>query len=324
MLPLHPTLGWMLPGMFGALSAGPMARLVSLRGKPQELVRKRVGSLKTWWVITPTIAATVLLGQVAVAVLFVIVGWLALREYAQLIGKRTEDRSMEVIAFVLVPLHYVLVCFGTSVGAAMTLPLAALIVMSISQTVAERTDGFTKSVTGWYWALMLLVFGPSCAVLLWTIPAEQSADVGPVGWFLFLVILTEMNDIAQAFFGRRWGKRHIAPKVSPHKTWEGLWGGVAVTTLLAVVLSPVLTPFGANAGSMPYPNGLGLTFALGAGLLISVIGYLGDINLSAVKRDAGVKDSGTLLPGQGGILDRIDSLTFTAPAFYGFVLWSLS
>lgn len=324
MLTLHPTLGWMLTGMIGALSAGTLARLISLRGKPQDLVSKRVGSLKTWWVIAPTIAATVLLGQLAVSVLFVVIGWLALREYAQLTRVRTEDRWLEFIALALVPLHYGLVCFGSAMAAALVLPLGALLAMSICQTVAERTDGFTRSVTSWYWALILLVYGPSHAVLLWTIPADQCADVGPVGWFLFLLILTEMNDISQAFFGRKWGKRRIAPKVSPHKTWEGLWGGAATTTLLAVALAPLLTSFGAVVNSWPYPQGAGLGYAIAAGLLISVLGYLGDINLSAVKRDVGVKDSGTLLPGQGGILDRIDSLTFTAPAFYGFVLWSLS
>ncbi len=166
---------------------------------------------------------------------------------------------------------------------------------------------------------MLLVYAPSFAVMLWSIPVDQSAAVGPVGWFLYLLILTEMNDIAQAFFGRHWGKRRIAPVVSPLKTWVGLYGGIVTTATLAVLLAPLLTAFGGMGASYREALRSGLVQAAGAGLLISIIGYFGDINLSAVKRDAGVKDSGTLLPGQGGILDRIDSLTFTAPAFYGFV-----
>ena len=88
------------------------------------------------------------------------------------------------------------------------------------------------------------------------------------------------------------------------------------------MLAPLLTSFGGPVGA--YPNAVTAAFLYSAvaGLLISVTGFFGDINLSAVKRDAGVKDSGTLLPGQGGVLDRIDSLTFTAPAFYCFVIWS--
>lgn len=135
------------------------------------------------------------------------------------------------------------------------------------------------------------------------------------------MILTESNDIARAFFGRHWGKQLIAPVVSPFKTWVGFYGGMLTTITLAILLGPLLTSFGGTEKSYPETLASGMTASTAAGMLISITGYFGDINLSAVKRDAGVKDSGTLLPGQGGILDRIDSLTFTAPAFYCFVKW---
>lgn len=324
----HSTLGWMLVAVFTALSIGSLSRLISLYGKPQELVRKRVGSLKTWWVIVPTFAIAVLLGQFAVAAVFAIAGGLAVREYARLASSRTEDRDLQRIVLSLIPAHYLLICFGYATAAMLFLPIGALIALSISQTASGRAAGFTRTVPVWYWGLILLVYGPSFAVMLWNVPASQSADVGPVGWFLYLMILTEINDIAQAFFGRHWGKRRIAPVISPFKTWGGFYGGMATTVTLAVVLSPFLTSFGGNAvseittNSYAVPMIVGLSNAVAGGLLVSVIGYFGDINLSAVKRDAGVKDSGTLLPGQGGILDRIDSLTFTAPAFYCFVLWT--
>lgn len=321
---IHPTLGWMLVGVFAALGVGSLSRLVSLYGKPQELVRKRVGSLKTWWVIAPTFAVAVLLGQFAVAVVFAIAGGLALREYARLVSSCTANHDLLRTMLSLVPAHYLLICCGNLTASLLFLPIGALIVLSISQTASGRAEGFTQAVPAWYWGLMLLVYGPSFAVMLFSVPSGQSAGVGAVGWFLYLMILTEMNDIAQAFFGRHWGNRLIAPVVSPFKTWVGFYGGMVTTVTLAILLAPILTSFGGI--SMAYPDALtvGLTKALMAGLLISTIGYFGDINLSAVKRDVGVKDSGTLLPGQGGILDRIDSLTFTAPAFYCFVLWTIS
>jgi phosphatidate cytidylyltransferase len=129
---------------------------------------------------------------------------------------------------------------------------------------------------------------------------------GGAGWFLFLMRLTEFDDIAQALVGRSIGRRKIAPVVSPHKTWAGFVGGVLLTSLLAGLLGRWLTPW------QP-------TVAMLAGLLISLAGFLGDLNISGIKRDRGVKDSSNLLPGQGGVLDRIDSLTFAAPAFYGFI-----
>jgi len=319
---LHPTLGWMLAGVFAALIVGSLARLVSLYGKRPELVRKRVDSLKTWWVIAPTFAAAVILGQFAIAVVFAVASGLALREYARLVSSRTDECDLQRIALSMIPAHYLLICFDYPTTRLLFLPIGALLVLSISRTAAGLPNGFTHAVPSWYWGLILLVYAPSFAVMLWNIPPEKSASVGPVGWFLYLMILTEMNDIAQAFFGRHWGNRLIAPVVSPFKTWVGFYGGVATTVTLAVLLAPLLTSFGGNLDSYTIAMKTGLTYAIAAGLLISIIGYFGDINLSAVKRDAGVKDSGTLLPGQGGILDRIYSLTFTAPAFYGFVLWA--
>lgn len=323
-MPIHPTLGWMLVGVFAALGVGSLSRLVSLYGKPQDLVSKRVGSLKTWWVIAPIFAVAVLLGQIAVAVVFAIAGGLALREYAQLVSSRTEDHDLLRIASSLIPAHYLLICFGNATASMLFLPVGALVVLSISQTAAGRPDGFTRAVPMWYWGLMLLVYAPSFAVMLFSVSPGHNAEVGAVGWFLYLMILTEMNDIAQAFFGRHWGRRLIAPVVSPFKTWVGFYGGLVTTVTLAILLAPILTSFGGTGSSYQEALAVGLVKAMAAGLLISIVGYFGDINLSAVKRDVGVKDSGTLLPGQGGILDRIDSLTFTAPAFYCFVLWTLS
>ena len=316
---IHPTLGWMLVALFGTLAVGSLSRLISLRGKPADLVRNRVGSLKTWWVIAPTFAIAIVLGQVAVAVVFVVIGWLALSEYARLVGTRTEDRWLQRISLILVPLQYATICLQWTLAAHLLLPIAGLILLSVSQTAVGRVQGFRQAVATWYWALLLLVYGPSHAVMLWSLPVEQSADVGPVGWFLFLIVLTEMNDISQAFFGRHWGVRKIAPVVSPFKTWVGFVGGVVTTTALAVAFAPLLTTLAGDAAQWSLPGGNGLMRSVAAGLLISIVGFFGDINLSAVKRDVGVKDSGTLLPGQGGVLDRIDSLTFTAPAFYFFV-----
>lgn len=317
------TPGWILTGVFAALSAGSLARLVSLRGKPKELVRQRVGSLGTWWVVVPLFASAVLLGQMAVAVLFVLIGDLALREYARLIPASARDRTLERIAPIAVPIHYALICLGGTELAIGFIPIVMLIVFSLSRTLVGRTTDFTSAVSAWCWGLLLLVYAPSHAVMLWSLPESWCAEIGPVGWFVYLLILTEMNDIAQAFFGRHWGKRRIVPAVSPFKTWTGLIGGVLTTITLAVVLAPVLTPFELTPEVNHQLITPGWLHAVAAGLLIAVMGFLGDINLSAVKRDAGVKDSGTLLPGQGGVLDRFDSLTFTAPAFYCFVLWTM-
>lgn len=122
---------------------------------------------------------------------------------------------------------------------------------------------------------------------------------------IFLVVATELNDISQYLWGKSLGKIRVTPKVSPNKTLAGLLGGILTTTLLAAIFGPLLTP-------------MNWIHSLSAGVIISLSGFCGDVVMSAIKRDFGVKDSGKLLPGHGGILDRLDSLIYTAPLFFHF------
>jgi phosphatidate cytidylyltransferase len=163
---------------------------------------------------------------------------------------------------------------------------------------------------------MLIVFGLSHVVVLTRLPpAAEAPAIEPVAWCVYVILLTEVNDIAQALIGRRLGKHQMAPTFSPGKTWEGLAGGFIVTAGLALLLAPWLTSL-----TLARPTWLGSCLAVTAGAIISLCGLLGDLNMSGLKRESGVKDSSQLLPGMGGMIDRIDSLTLTAPAFYYFAL----
>ncbi|MEO5340083.1 MAG: phosphatidate cytidylyltransferase [Magnetococcus sp. MYC-9] len=123
-----------------------------------------------------------------------------------------------------------------------------------------------------------------------------------------LLLMIWATDVGAFFAGRRWGERKLAPHISPGKTVAGFWGGV--------VLASVVGGGMAHGFSLPY-DGLEATL-LGAAL--SVVGQMGDLAESMLKREAGVKDSGQLIPGHGGALDRLDSLLFAAPVYYIF-LW---
>jgi phosphatidate cytidylyltransferase len=155
---------------------------------------------------------------------------------------------------------------------------------------------------------MTMVFSISHVAYLLVLPAVAGSRAGGAGLLLYLVFLTQANDVAQFLWGKSLGKNKIVPSVSPNKTWEGFLGGVGTTTVLAALLSGLLTPL-----SVPQ--------SLLAGILIATAGFVGDVTISAVKRDIGVKDSGSLLPGHGGIMDRIDSLTYTAPLFFHFIYY---
>jgi CDP-diglyceride synthetase len=182
-----------------------------------------------------------------------------------------------------------------------------LLLIPARMVLAGETEGFLKAAGTLHWGLMTTVFSLSHAAYLLALPSETNT-AGGAGLLFFLVFLTQFNDVAQYTWGKVFGKDPVVPKVSPKKTQQGLAGGVLTTLLASWVIAPYLTPLNHQE-------------ALLAGLLIGLGGFLGDVVISAIKRDIGVKDSGSLIPGHGGIMDRVDSLTFTAPLFFHFLYY---
>ena len=151
---------------------------------------------------------------------------------------------------------------------------------------------------------MLTVYSISYIAYLLVLP-EKNSQAGVIGPVLFLLFITQFNDVCQYIWGKILGKHPIIPKVSPNKTWEGFLGGVTTTTISSGFIAPLLTPLDFYQGLI-------------AGAIIGVSGFIGDVVISSVKRDLQIKDSGHLIPGHGGILDRLDSLTYTAPLFFHY------
>jgi phosphatidate cytidylyltransferase len=133
----------------------------------------------------------------------------------------------------------------------------------------------------------------------------------PDGWKLvfFLLLVVWLGDSGAYYVGKKFGKHKLSPRISPKKTIEGLAGGIAVSIIAAVVIH------------FTFFRNFPLHHAIIAGVLLSVAGVVGDLAESMWKRSAAVKDSGTLLPGHGGFLDRFDSILFTAPILYCY--WTL-
>jgi phosphatidate cytidylyltransferase len=153
---------------------------------------------------------------------------------------------------------------------------------------------------------MTTVFTLSHIAYLLQLP-ERGGALGAT-LVLFLVLVTQFGDVAQYTWGKLFGRHKVMPTVSPNKSYEGLLGGIASAFLLVVLLAPHLTPLTRNE-------------SLVAGFFLPLAGFLGDVSIAAIKRDIGVKDSGSSIPGHGGILDRVDSLTFTAPLFFHFLYY---
>ena len=305
---------WAIAILMASLVLGSIARFIALRNAEQELRDKRLASLRTWWMLAIAISIGLLLGRLGICLLLATASCIAWGELTRMAALREQDRVAVKAGFILILVNYALILLGAIDLHRVFLPLAAPAVFAVLLLIQDEPRGYIRSTGALLWGIMFLGYGVSHGALLMSLPATANGPIGAAGWFLFIVILTECDDIFQAITGRLFGahKRHrIAPVISPNKTWEGFFGGLAVIAVLAPLLAPRLTELE------------GYTGPLLIAALVSVAGFFGDINMSGIKRDAGVKDSSKLLPGMGGVIDRVDSLTMTAPMYVYFLYWWL-
>lgn len=192
-------------------------------------------------------------------------------------------------------------------GVALLLLVPALVIPSIWLALYSPRRNFLNN---WVWAVVVIFY------LGWTLSHYVALRDMPQGkeWVLFALLPTFACDTSAFFVGRAWGKHQLAPTISPGKTKEGAMGGVLGAMAASLLLTFIFKEFGSGFS-------LGYWHAAILGCLISIFAQLGDLVESRFKRIAKVKDSGTLLPGHGGILDRIDSIVFTGLVVYYYVSW---
>ncbi len=221
---------------------------------------------------------------------------------------------------------------------------STLIIISADSTISSITDSYLDSIKAPLFLLVLAVVLPLMwalrhgelristdrwawttagilyiGVLLSLLVSLRGMDDGR-NWILFVLLTSFASDTTAFLIGRKWGRRKLAPAISPGKTWEGAIAGV----IGAIVLSLIFVP--GQFGSLPNPLFLSpLNFSSAAllGLAVSISGQFGDLVESMIKRNMNAKDSGRLLPGHGGILDRMDSIVFAGAVVYYFVLWAI-
>lgn len=259
--------------------------------------------IKSWWVMIAVFSAALLSPPIVSVWFFGLVSYLAFKEFVSIVPLRRADRRSLFYAYLAIPIQYALVAHAYYGLFIVFIPVWVFFLLPFRFILAKQTAGFLQSISMVSWGLMITVFAVSHAAMLIQFPADQANPAGGAGLILFLAVLNQGNDVAQFVWGKLLGRRKILPDVSPNKTWEGFLGGAATTTLLAALLHGWLTPF-----SLP--------FSLFIGAALAGAGFIGDVTLSAIKRDLKIKDAGALIPGHGGILDRIDSLSLSAPLFF--------
>lgn len=294
-----------LAGLVGALAvASLVAFILRLRAgsEASPVLDNLSARIKAWWVMIVLLGAAFLAGRHAVVVLFALVSFAALREFITLTPTHRADHfALFISFFVVLPMQYWLVWIDWYGFFAVLIPVYAFLILPIVAVVFVDPKDFLARTTETQWGLMISVYCISHVPAMLTLDIPGYRDRNPL-LVIFLLIVVQSSDVLQYVWGKLLGRHKIAPGVSPSKTVEGLVGGVACATALGACLWQ-MTPF------RPWQAAV-------MALIATMMGFLGGLVMSAIKRDRGVKDWGHLIEGHGGMLDRLDSVAFSAPIFF--------
>ncbi|HEY2883369.1 MAG TPA: phosphatidate cytidylyltransferase [Pirellulales bacterium] len=263
--------------------------------------------LRAWWMMCALLAAARFLGEGWTVAMFGLISFVALREFITITPTRLGDHRALFWAFVLfTPLQYVLVGLNRYQLFNVLIPVYAFLFVparvALSGDFKRYLERVAKIQTGLMICVYCLSFAP--ALLNLKIPNYDAN----YRLLIFFILIVQLGDAMQYIWGKLIGRHLIVPTISPNRTWEGFGGSVASNALIGAALFWA-TPF------QPWQ-------AAGMAMVVTVLGFCGGLTMSAIKRDRGVKDYGTLVEGHGGVLDRIDSICFAAPVFY-HLIWTM-
>ena len=272
---------------------------------PHAVIDNLNARINAWWLMILIIFAAAALGFYGVIGLFFVISFMALREFLSLLYIRRGDHlALAACFYVILPLQYFLVAIDWFSMFTIFIPVYGFLFLPILSALLGDTAHFLDRSTKVQWALMISVFCISHIPAILTLDIEGFEDKKLL-LMIFLILVVQSSDVLQYVWGKLFGKHKIAPKLSPSKTVEGFVGGVVSASVLGGLLY-WLTPFNPVQAVL-------------ISLLICLMGFLGGLVMSAMKRSMGVKDWGNMISGHGGMLDRMDSLCFAAPIFFHVV-----
>ena len=305
----NPNLLTLFAGIFAVLVlasvVGIVLRAKVAHGEPHPTIDNLIARVNAWWVMVVVLGLAFAFGKTGVVVLFGFISFMALREFVSLSYTRRGDHwALAMVFFFFLPLQYVLVGIEWYGLYSILIPVYAFLTLPIFASLSADLTRFFERTSKLQFALMVCVYCISHVPALMTlrIPGFEGGNILLIAW---LVLVVQGSDVLQYVWGKLLGKRKIAPELSPSKTVEGFAGGVASATLVGASLA-WLTPFA------PWQAGV-------IALVVCLMGFFGGLVMSAMKRDRGVKDWGTMIEGHGGMLDRLDSVIFAAPVYFHVV-----
>ncbi|MDP4096335.1 phosphatidate cytidylyltransferase [Paenibacillus sp. P96] len=254
--------------------------------------------IKTWWGMFFIFCLATLFNAVVSLLSLMVLTFFALKEYFSMIKTRKADRRLFLWAYLSIPVQFYWIYIGWYGMFIVFIPIYVFLFLPLPRLINKGTVGFLRSVSSTQWGLMLMVFGLSHLAYFQFATPQYGA-----GLVLFLVVLTQLNDVIHEVASIYFGKRKIVPTANPHVTWEGFASAFVVTTVGSYFIYPYLTPF---------DPAFGLIF----GMLISLSGFFGSLTVSVLKRDLLIADDDKFDALKQSYLSRVDSLTYTSPVFF--------
>lgn len=275
---------------------------IKVKSKEMQNVSSRITS---WWFICMVIILSFLGGKIGACLLFCGVSALGFWEYLKALKLTSAPKPLLIASYLFIGLQYGIIYINDYDLFLIFIPLASQIVLGLTLVFMQKINNFIQNIGLLHWGLLLTTFCLSHLAFFMNLDNPKTSEAEPLGLITYVLILTQFNDVAQFIFGKSLGRLKIIPRVSPNKTLEGLIGGIVATSIFSYYLGPFLTPLNAHE-------------SIGAGILLSLSGFFGDVFMSSVKRDRQIKDFSNFIPGHGGVLDRVDSLIIAAPVFFHY------
>jgi phosphatidate cytidylyltransferase len=299
----HRATVWMVTGVLGALAgAALLIQVLAATGRLSAATRtelwRRLGS---WCVMAPLFLGPVLLGAAWTIGAVAVLSLLCYREFARATGLFREREVSGLVVLGILAITFACIDHWYDLFMALT-PLSVVMIAAIA-VAADQPRGYIQRTALGVFAFMF--FGTCLGHL-----GYFANDTGYRPVVLLILVTVELNDVFAYTCGRLFGRRKLAPATSPNKTWAGAIGAMILTTLLMLALGALVFE-GTEINRIEHLVALGL--------IVSVGGQLGDLMLSAIKRDLGLKDFAATIPGHGGLLDRFDSLILVAPAVFHYI-----
>ncbi|MDD4976454.1 MAG: phosphatidate cytidylyltransferase [Bacteriovorax sp.] len=272
-----------------------------VRGE-SKLINELIDRTRSWWVMLIIFTIVVFVNREIATIGIALLSLIAFRELSSNLNLRDSDRRTLLWCYVAIPFQFMAAYTQYFDFFVIFIPIIMYLFLTLRTVAKGDVENITRSIGAIHWSIMLTIFSFSHLAYVLSFPPKEDFSAGNGGMILFLILITELNDIFQFTCGKFFGKNKIIPSVSPNKTTEGFIGGMILTTCTAYLLKFLL------------PVNTEKTIILT--ILLCIVGFGGDITLSAVKREHKIKDMGASIPGHGGMMDRLDSLAFTSITFF--------